>query len=1508
MFEEKDIINKINKVLRRGRTTVRCIKGAALAANNGVSTVVRNVISQQYKAQITNMNANDIDYLCKLVGDALTLLLMIYRDRSPENITFALVNFARLRFSGSLLYATYKKLLISFAEETLEFDATQEEYCLQSENLISDARFALDSYDVMKKSPIYKKVYKCVMFGLSMSLFEKLGITFDRFGYSKMEQAVLSRGYKSKGDFIYTILDTILFIAERGYQIYQTGDISTIFHSGSKYGEVYDMISDIKRKSKVISNPEAHGFTESEFMSNLDSVIDKLTSINKHSTCLDKVEKALVKSKLDEMLMLRDDLTTKSACRQTRDMPFGILLAGDSGIGKSTLIEYIFHYFGKYKKLPTDSEFKYVVNFFAKYWNGYNTSCWCVILDDVAAEDPKLGDPTSVHEIIQVMNPVPYCPDQAALEDKGRTPCKAKLVIATTNVKSLNAFHYFSCPSAVQRRFPYIVTPSVKDEYKNEQGMLHSSLVTDTRAYKDLWTFKVEMVCPVPIAEGKQQARLKLISDKMSQLEFFSWLKETIDAFDMNQSAVSAGLDALSQAQLCSECKLPEQMCLCGKLKVESEDISYWYLTLAILFGVFIKWFKSSKIYRFMVKTYQFIHLAYMVYVISESKCKFVDHKIRMALDRFGTRDKWTSMGDKVQRSLRHPTLLSTIAVVLSCAVSIKFIHSRFRVQGSVSSSIGEVPEPDDIERKRENVWYSNDMPLAPFDLSRKSRSARSEKFSDFIDRLSRNCVYLHIPNPGEPGFFRISRCTGIGGHVYITNNHTIPDLVTSTKIKLVQSDQSAIGGNQEICLSESDLRRYPDEDLCFLILRSLPPKRNIVDYFCSNTVTSVMKGAKIMRCSDGSIQKMNIECIHGRRSTIRTKEVSFTNYLWFGRGSPTATGDCGGLLISDTDFGYIVLGFHVARHKDTDEIVFSRVTKDRLDSELKALKDFSVQSGDMDLISSKSSNRPLVSLHKKSVFRYISGGCANIYGSFNDFRGGSKSKVANTPMSYHLTNEYKIKYSKPEMRSWKPWRIAALDLVNPIVDLDTSKLELCKQNYLETILSRINKGDITRMLGVLDDFTAVNGSAGITYIDKLNRNTSAGNPWKKSKRHFLIEIAPTPEAMDPVAVTDEIDERLDTIISRYLSNECSHPNFCAHLKDEPVTFAKAKSGKTRVFTGAPMDWSIVVRKYLLSVTRLIQNNREAFEAAPGTIAQSLEWHKLREYIVRFGHDRIVAGDYKAFDKRMSPKEILSAFDIISELCKLSGKYTPEDMLVIRGIAEDTAFPLVDYNGDLVQFYGSNPSGNPLTVILNSIVNSLRMRYVFLELHPDHDVFAFDQNVSLMTYGDDNIMSVSDAAPWFNHTSIAEQFEKMGIVYTMADKEAKSVPYISMSEATFLKRTWLWDDDMGCYLAPLDHESIEKMLMVWTRSKSIPEEEQVVEIISTAIREYFFYGKTKFNERRLRFKDLLNKMGLQNWIKYSTFPTWEELSQDFVKNSQNLLDFGYHIVVETADPNRIEAH
>jgi hypothetical protein len=276
---------------------------------------------------------------------------------------------------------------------------------------------------------------------------------------------------------------------------------------------------------------------------------------------------------------------------------------------------------------------------------------------------------------------------------------------------------------------------------------------------------------------------------------------------------------------------------------------------------------------------------------------------------------------------------------------------------------------------------------------------------------------------------------------------------------------------------------------------------------------------------------------------------------------------------------------------------------------------------------------------------------------------------------------------------------------------------------------------------------------------------------------------------------------------------------------------------------------------------------------------------------VEHGVDRIVAGDYKAYDKKMSPKEILAAFDVIIHFCKLSGNYTEEDITVIRGIAEDTAFAVVDFNGDLVELFGSNPSGNPLTVILNSIVNSLRMRYAYYLLNPVKDVTTFGTYVALMTYGDDNIMSVSKECEWFNHTAISEIFSTLDIVYTMADKEAKSVPFIHINEASFLKRTWRYDEDMKCMMGPLDHDSIEKMLTVWVKSKAVTEEYQGVSVLCTALQEYFFYGKKTFADKRSMILQLVDKLQWDDYVNVDTFPKYDELCMRFKKSSSKCKTF-----------------
>jgi hypothetical protein len=176
-------------------------------------------------------------------------------------------------------------------------------------------------------------------------------------------------------------------------------------------------------------------------------------------------------------------------------------------------------------------------------------------------------------------------------------------------------------------------------------------------------------------------------------------------------------------------------------------------------------------------------------------------------------------------------------------------------------------------------------------------------------------------------------------------------------------------------------------------------------------------------------------------------------------------------------------------------------------------------------------------------------------------------------------------------------------------------------------------------------------------------------------------------------------------------------------------------------------------------------------------------------------------------------------------------------------------------------------------------------------LHPDSDVSTFKDNVSLMTYGDDNIMSVNENTRWFNHTAIADTFAELNIVYTMVDKEAESVPFIHINEASFLKRRWRKDETLNCMVAPLDHDSIEKMLMVWNRSKSVTEEYQGIAVISTALREYFFYGRETFEEKLLLFKQLVKDLNWDLWVEESTFPTFEELCESFKRSSRHAESF-----------------
>jgi len=302
---------------------------------------------------------------------------------------------------------------------------------------LDDFKDLLENFDEVRNSKAMDAMKHIVNYAVAFSFFEKLGIPLKYTGFSMFEQEMLKKRVKKAGkiDFIHSMLTNLHYLTEKGYQYYVTGNKSAIFHSSKEYTKLYDKICETRTRSQILANCEVHGFTESQYRSDLDDIIEKLQSVIKFNDSLSKIERNKVRENFNEMSMLRFNLNTKRASREHRAAPFSILLYGDSGIGKSTLKDILFYHYASIFRLPKDKSFCYTRNPVAKYWDGFVSACWCIILDDIAFQHPNLGEDASCMEFLQIINSIPFVPDQASLEMKGMAALMAKLVIGTTNSK-----------------------------------------------------------------------------------------------------------------------------------------------------------------------------------------------------------------------------------------------------------------------------------------------------------------------------------------------------------------------------------------------------------------------------------------------------------------------------------------------------------------------------------------------------------------------------------------------------------------------------------------------------------------------------------------------------------------------------------------------------------------------------------------------------------------------------------------------------------------------------------------------------------------------------------------------------------------------------------------------------------------------------------------------------------------------------------------------------------------
>jgi hypothetical protein len=465
--------------------------------------------------------------------------------------------------------------------------------------------------------------------------------------------------------------------------------------------------------------------------------------------------------------------------------------------------------------------------------------------------------------------------------------------------------------------------------------------------------------------------------------------------------------------------------------------------------------------------------------------------------------------------------------------------------------------------------------------------------------------------------------------------------------------------------------------------------------------------------------------------------------------------------------------------------------------------------------------------LHKKSPINYLPNDAAvTCYGNVIG-RSTYDSSVIETPISAvveevtGVSNQWgPPKFKDPitkedgfvDNQTWKPWYASLQNCCKPSVGFAGSDVLRAIDDYLVDLKEQFHsvptwKNDVAP----LDIIAAISGLDGVRFIDGIPSGTSVGYPIGGPKRDHLIELDPEeyPGISAPRVFTSVIMEEYEYALAQLRAGKSINAIFGSSLKDEPT---KVTKDKVRVFQAAPIVLQLILRQFFLPIARFLSFYPLVSECAVGINAHGPEWNELASHMSKFGSDRILAGDYSKYDLRMPAQLTQASFGIMIEIAKWSGNYSASDIRLMEAVALEVTTPLVAFNGDLMRFHGTNPSGQNLTVYVNSIVNSLLNRLGFFNVYPTQESMGaagvalrkelgrdvrFRDICALSIYGDDIKGSVREGFDAFNHVSFANFLAANDMKFTMPDKESKPVEFMNDTDADFLKRKNRYEPELG---------------------------------------------------------------------------------------------------------------
>lgn len=1443
------------------------------------------------------------------------LFIMDWRSSTTSTgCIISIYRFLKNQFGFSLSAGIAQFIITAIEELKLNLDDVQEVYN-DGQGQEPQAGFAefLDGYKSVTRSGVFEKLSKLAMLIGSLAMGYFTGSTLTASKFADICKHIYSGMVAT--DILGQIMEAIQAIYKKCLPVLLgEADIASIWIG----------LGDGRQLDLDIVNFITVGSRYVDGTSNAD---DKLPDVL-------LIEAIGILKKLNDMLASTKDAASRSHIKRTilqvegvrqgvcnrhnnagmRIAPIFFAINGKSGSGKTACLLELIAALQISENLPAGPKYVFRMDDQDSYQSGLNSQHNTYIIDDYGNTKPQFAKVVPTDVIIQLANNCPKFAVMADLAAKGAVPMKPHFLLLTTNVKHLHAETYSECKDSILRRPHLHITMDVRPQFADGEGKLRED-VNPVEHDNDCWLFTVQQYLPSHRDSVEGFVTVKDNGVDMVGVDFVTLLRYCVKKSKAHHARQRAYIDHSNNVHKVARCKCGVPANLCKGCEYTMDDMA----PQAGFFQPEVRLASAYMGYRDVMQA-PFGRDLVKDRVRPLYMSTGVVTAIAMAICHLTNTLWWPVMfwflqvlvlaGVSAYRILTYRITLDVQPVAQHCVAVVRdqLLGPKAKVVAALVAAAGmykvyrwanqQSPQGSTPSRPRVNIevgkvpdlWRRTEM--TPMPKNDEMITATGKQLADVLS--SKICTVSVFTDTVH----KYSAAIPVVTNFWLVPHHLIDSPYEKVRIQHAGED---VINYAHTAIREGAYRRVGTTDFALLYMPGKGDQRNLLKFFPESTHANescryvekpcrlVLLEQEVVKSPDG---EKNIQVpkrsVHGIRVSSNWVSPHGVERYWGGSyTSPvdTFTGMCGSVIVSEGNGPYIV-GLHSAGIHGKKVASYCTVTRDDL---VKCIADMTspeepmMQGSDEGPMNLDFEQMPYVeALPKDTHFDYMENAEVDLVGC----HAGRKRRYTTMvrPTDYSDTVEEKFgvgrKHGPPAlMNHWYPGRLWAESCANS-KPMSMYALRYAFRNFRKKIFDHLRKHEDDKQdICVLEDIVNTSGLDGVKGLFKMNLNASAGIPYCKPKKDYVKASDDFFDGITvPYELTDEMKADVKILEDIYKSGARGYAPHRANRKDEAIKIGKAK---VRIFSGTSMPYLFLMRKYFLTISVYMQRHPEVFESAVGVNPYGYDWTKLYKYITKYGTTRIVAGDYEKYDQFVHSSLTYAAFKLLIQIAEWAG-FDEEDLMVMRGLATDTCNPLYELDGLWLKFGGSSPSGHGLTVVLNGIVNSFYARMAWWELHPTamvpvEPVADFNKHVAFMSYGDDNVMSVSEETPWFNHCTYQSALAKYGLNYTMADKTAESVPYIAMQDATFLKRTWVYSEQHGRYLAPLEEDSIFKMLHTFVVSKVSPKEQQLADILRSANQEFYMHGKTRFLDARDKLEQIASEYELKHYLPGGQLPSLEEM-------------------------------